>query len=50
MHVIGKEEFMLEHGGHKYYFSSKAKMEDFKAHIDKKLQAANENWTSRRYR
>lgn len=50
MHVMGKEEFMLEHGGHKYYFSSKAKMEDFKAHIDKKLQSANQNWTSRRYR
>lgn len=49
-HVEGKEEFTLTHGGRKYYFSSKERMEKFKTHLDEHVKKANNNWqnTTRR--
>lgn len=43
-HVKGKEDYKLEHDGQTYYFSSKAKMENFKKNIKANIKAANEIW------
>lgn len=43
-HVEGKEEFSLSHGGKKYYFSTKEKMESFQANLNENVEKANTNW------
>jgi YHS domain-containing protein len=43
-HVEGKEDFMLTHEGHNYYFSSKEKMDKFNKNLDKNISKANEQW------
>lgn len=48
LHTEGKEEFMLTHGGHNYYFSSKQAMNEFKKNIDDNIKAAEKNWQSNR--
>jgi len=44
MHVEGKKDFKIEHGGETYYFSSKEKMIHFKKNIEKNLTRARDNW------
>ena len=44
IHVEGKEEFKIEHGGHVYYFSSKQKMEKFGKNLEKNVELATKNW------
>ena len=48
--VMGSEEYMVSHKGMDYYFSSKKNMELFKKNVQKEIEKAKENWTSRRYR
>jgi YHS domain-containing protein len=44
-HVKGNEDFVYDHGGMKYYFSSKAKMNKFKQNIEKNISNAKKNWS-----
>ena len=43
-HVEGKEEFTLSHGGRKYYFSTKERMNEFQSNLDQNINKANKNW------
>jgi YHS domain-containing protein len=47
-HVVGKEEFQLEHGGRFYYFSSQEKMDKFKQNLAKNISKADKTWESKR--
>ena len=44
LHVHGKEEYKLEHGGKAYYFSSNENMKKFKNHLEENIKKANQNW------
>ena len=48
LHIKGKEDYKLEHAGHVYYFSSKKKLEMFKADINAQTKSAQRNWSERR--
>lgn len=47
-HSAGKEEFMLTHKGHNYFFSSKKAMDDFRKNLDENIKAADRNWEKNR--
>lgn len=47
VHIMGKEEFRIDHGGQTYYFSSKKKMKAFKKDLKKNVESANKQWTER---
>ena len=47
-HIEGNEEFTLIHGGRKYYFSSKEKMEQFQAHLSQNVKKASNRWEAMR--
>lgn len=44
MHIEGKKEYMLEHGGETYYFSTKQKKITFKKNLEKNVERARERW------
>ncbi len=44
MHIGGMEEFSLVHDGHRYFFSSKEKMEEFKKNINQNVKKSEMNW------
>ena len=44
MHIGGMEEFSLVHDGHRYFFSSKEKMEEFKKNINQNVKKAEMHW------
>lgn len=46
MHVLGAEEYKLEHSGEIYYFSSEEKLKKFKRHLKKHTKAAKRNWSA----
>lgn len=48
--VMGKEEYMVNHKGKDYYFSSKKNMETFKQNIQDELSKANHNWSAGQFR
>lgn len=43
-HKEGKDEYMLTHEGHNYYFSSEDKKKEFSRNIEKNIEMANSNW------
>jgi len=47
MHTEGKEEFSLEHGNERYYFSSAEKLEAFKKSLQANIDAAHKRWEGR---
>lgn len=47
-HTAGKDEYLLEHGGKSYYFSSAEKMDMFKADIAENSRKADRSWESGR--
>ena len=46
MHVEGKKDYKIEHGGETYYFSTKEKMETFQVNLDKNIEEAQRHWSS----
>jgi len=44
----GKDEYQLEHGGKTYFFSTKDRMDKFKAHLNENIAEADRNWVNRR--
>ena len=44
IHVEGKKEYMLEHGGETYYFSTKEKMKTFEKNVEINIQRAKDHW------
>lgn len=47
-HTAGKEEFMLSHQGHNYFFSSKKALDEFRKNLDENIKAADKNWEKTR--
>lgn len=45
MKVEGKDEYSLVHKGHRYFFSTKDKMEEFRKDADKNAKKAEMNWS-----
>ena len=45
-HIKGSDDFVYDHGGSKYYFSSKAKMDEFKQNVEKNISNAEKNWST----
>jgi len=44
IHVEGKEEFKLEHGGQIYYFSTLEKKNKFEKNLEQNIELAKKSW------
>lgn len=44
VHVKGRADFTLEHGGETYYFSTMDKLMKFKMNLNKSISSAQRNW------
>lgn len=44
LHVKGKDDYKIKHGGQVYYFSTKDKLQKFKKNIEASSKRARKNW------
>lgn len=43
-HVEGKEDFLLTHNDHNYFFSSKEKMKEFQKNLERNIEKSDAKW------